>query len=50
MLIREIISEKPESKPIVYLDMDGVLADFFSEWAKLAGIKTGKWKTCLCRN
>ena len=44
MLIREIISEKPESKPIVYLDMDGVLADFFSEWAKLAGIKTGNYK------
>jgi len=44
MLIREIISEKPESKPIVYVDMDGVLADFFSEWAKMAGIKTGNWK------
>ena len=44
MLIKEVISEKPESKPIVYLDMDGVLADFFSEWAKLAGIKTGNYK------
>jgi len=26
-------------KPIVYLDMDGVLADFFSEYAKMAGVK-----------
>ena len=40
----EIISEKIESKPIVYLDMDGVLADFFSEWAKMAGIKSGNYK------
>ena len=24
-------------KPLVYLDMDGVLADFFGEWAKLDG-------------
>ena len=24
--------------PIVYLDLDGVLCDFFSEWAKLAGV------------
>ena len=44
MLIREIILEKSESKPIVYLDMDGVLADFFSEWAKMAGIKSGNYK------
>ena len=44
MLIKEVISEKPESKPIVYVDMDGVLADFFSEWAKMAGVKTGNYK------
>ena len=24
--------------------MDGVLADFFSEWAKMAGIKSGNYK------
>ena len=38
------VFEGPESKPIVYVDMDGVLADFFSEWAKMAGIKTGNYK------
>lgn len=38
------VFEATESKPIVYVDMDGVLADFFSEWAKMAGIKTGNYK------
>ena len=28
----------------VYLDMDGVLADFFSEYAKLAGIESGNYR------
>ena len=28
----------------VYLDMDGVLADFFTEYAKLAGVKTGNYR------
>lgn len=28
----------------IYLDMDGVLADFFSEWAKLAGVKSGNYR------
>ena len=44
MLIEEIISEEEKGKPIVYVDMDGVLADFFSEWAKMAGVKSGNWK------
>ena len=38
------INEVDETTPVVYLDMDGVLADFFSEWAKLAGIKSGNYK------
>lgn len=32
--INENISD---TKPVIYLDMDGVLADFFGEWAKLDG-------------
>jgi len=44
MLVKEIISEEEKGKPIVYVDMDGVLADFFSEWAKMAGIKSGNYK------
>ena len=42
----EIVNEAPqeENEPIVYVDMDGVLANFFEEWAKLAGIKTGNYK------
>ena len=36
-LIRE--AEDDSVKPMVYLDMDGVLADFFSEWSRLAGVK-----------
>ena len=39
-----IINEVDKPTPVVYLDMDGVLADFFSEWAKLAGIKSGNYK------
>jgi 5'(3')-deoxyribonucleotidase len=31
-------------KPEVYLDMDGVLADFFTEYAKLAGIESGNYR------
>ena len=32
------------SKPEVYLDMDGVVADFFTEYAKLAGIESGNYR------
>lgn len=32
------IKKKPHGQPIIYLDMDGVLADFFHEYAKLAGV------------
>jgi hypothetical protein len=32
---------KTKFKPAVYLDMDGVLADFFSEFAVLAGLPPG---------
>jgi hypothetical protein len=28
----------------VYLDMDGVIADFFTEYAKLAGIESGNYR------
>jgi|AACY02.14.fsa_nt_gi 5'(3')-deoxyribonucleotidase len=30
--------------PKIYLDMDGVLADFFSEYAKMAGVKSGQYR------
>lgn len=29
---------------VIYLDMDGVLADFFSEYAKLAGVTQGTYR------
>lgn len=31
-------------RPEVYVDMDGVLADFFAEYAKLAGVKSGNYR------
>ena len=31
------IDQEPKGIPEVYIDMDGVLADFFGAWAKLAG-------------
>lgn len=40
MLLKEI-SQKTKYKPEVFLDMDGVLADFFAEYAKLAGMPAG---------
>jgi 5'(3')-deoxyribonucleotidase len=33
-----------QTKPIVFLDMDGVLADFFTEYAKKAGVKDGNYR------
>lgn len=35
---------KATDKTIIYLDMDGVLADFFAEYAKLAGIVGGSYR------
>jgi tRNA nucleotidyltransferase/poly(A) polymerase len=37
-------TKKPNGSTKIYLDMDGVLADFFGEWATLAGVTTGNWK------
>ena len=33
-------TEAEDSTPEVYVDMDGVLVDFFTEWAKLMKVKT----------
>ena len=40
MRLKEI-SQKNTYRPEVFLDMDGVLADFFSEYAVLAGLPAG---------
>jgi len=32
------LEQQPTGRPEIFLDMDGVLADFFSEYAKLAGV------------
>ena len=40
MRLKEI-SQKTQYRPEVFLDMDGVLADFFSEYAALAGLPAG---------
>ena len=43
MRIKEILRENSESKmPHLFLDMDGVQADFFGAWSKRSGV--GHWK------
>ena len=44
MRANEFIIENKQGTPEIYLDMDGVLADFFAEYAKLAGVKTGSYR------
>lgn len=41
MRAEELFRATPETK--IYLDMDGVLADFFHEYAKLAGVPANKF-------
>jgi hypothetical protein len=42
MRTNELIRATENTK--IYLDMDGVLADFFVEYAKLAGIESGNYR------
>ena len=42
MQAKELIRATDNTK--IYLDMDGVLADFFAEYAKLAGVATGNYR------
>lgn len=42
MRINQIINEEVDSKAEIYVDMDGVLADFFGVWTKMVGVKN--WK------
>ena len=43
MRIIELFEEKKEERiPHLYLDMDGVQADFFGEWAKMHGVSSYK--------
>jgi hypothetical protein len=44
MRANEFIIESKQGMSEIYLDMDGVLADFFAEYAKLAGVKSGKYR------
>lgn len=44
MNIFEITQPKATANTKIYLDMDGVLADFFAEYAKLAGVTTGNYR------
>ena len=42
MRINEIVNEAVDQKAEIYVDMDGVLADFFGVWTKMVGVKN--WK------
>jgi len=42
MRSNELIRATADTK--IYLDMDGVLADFFTEYAKLAGVTSGSYR------
>ena len=42
MRSNELIRATANTK--IYLDMDGVLADFFAEYAKLAGVTSGSYR------
>jgi len=42
MHAKELIRATENTK--IYLDMDGVLADFFAEYAKLAGVTSGNYR------
>lgn len=42
MQAKDLIRATENTK--IYLDMDGVLADFFAEYAKLAGVTTGNYR------
>jgi hypothetical protein len=39
MRIYELTTDKIKTIPHLYLDMDGVQADFFGHWAKMHGVK-----------
>ena len=38
------MSQTDNTPTEIYLDMDGVLADFFAEYAKLAGVTSGSYR------
>ena len=42
MNLFELEQEQEQSKPILYVDMDGVLADFYGPFNKMAGVSS--WK------
>ena len=44
MRISEIAILEELQKTKIYIDMDGVLANFFAEYAKLAGITSGNYR------